>query len=144
MKKTDPDIIVEQSFYASLDEVWSALTEAEMMREWYFPQITDFDAKVDFETSFVVEHNGRTFTHMWKIEEASRPYQLVYKWRYKEYPGDSRVTFTMTEDGDRVHLFFRDEALEDFPLDIPEFKRESAVAGWNYLINTCLKTYLED
>jgi len=30
-----------------------------------------------------------------------------------------------------------------FPDDIPEFKRESGVEGWNYLIKKSLKAFLE-
>ena len=144
MKKTDPDIIVEQRFKATLDEVWSALTEAEMMREWYFPQLEAFEAKAGFETSFIIKHGGHTFTHEWKVVEAFPPYKLTYKWKYKEFPGDSIVSFELREEQGDVVVLFRDEALEDFPSDIPEFKRESAVAGWDYLLKTCLKTYLED
>jgi len=34
--------------------------------------------------------------------------------------------------------------LEDFPQDIPEFKRESGLAGWTYLILESLQKYLAD
>jgi hypothetical protein len=35
------------------------------------------------------------------------------------------------------------EVLEDFPDDIPEFRRESCIGGWNYFINHRLKEYLD-
>ena len=75
--------------------------------------------------------------------EAFPPYKLSYRWYYDEYPGDSLVSFELREVGFQVFLFFRDEALADFPQDIPAFKRKSAVAGWDYLLKTCLKTYLD-
>jgi hypothetical protein len=139
MKKTDPDIIVEQAYNATLDEVWE-----DKMKVWYFPQIESFEAKKGFETSFVVKHNGRTFTHKWEVRESFSPYKLSYRWYYEEYPGDSEISFELREEGSNVVLFFRDTALADFPSDIPEFKRESAVAGWDYLLKVCLKAYLED
>ncbi len=39
-------------------------------------------------------------------------------------------------------LFFM--AVEKFPDNIPEFKRESDVAGWNYFIKDSLKEFLEE
>jgi hypothetical protein len=35
------------------------------------------------------------------------------------------------------------QVLEDFPEDIPEFKRESGVEGWTYFIKKSLKEFLE-
>jgi len=35
------------------------------------------------------------------------------------------------------------EISESFPLDIPEFKRESCVEGWTYFIKKRLKEYLD-
>lgn len=143
MKKTDTDIIVEQAYEATLDELWEALTMVDKMKAWYFPQLEDFEAKKGFSTFFVIEHNGRKFTHMWEVLESFPPYKLTYRWYYEEYAGDSVVSFELREEGNKSVLFFRDEALADFPSDIPEFSRESAVAGWNYLLKDCLKTYLE-
>jgi hypothetical protein len=34
-------------------------------------------------------------------------------------------------------------AREDFMDGIPEFKRESGLAGWEYFLNKSLKDYLE-
>jgi len=34
------------------------------------------------------------------------------------------------------------EVLEDYPDDIPEFKRESGLGGWNYFIKDRLYNYL--
>ena len=44
--------------------------------------------------------------------------------------------------GDDCQLQLTLEIHEDFPQDIPEFKRESGVAGWNYFLDR-LKIYLE-
>ena len=35
------------------------------------------------------------------------------------------------------------EVLEDFPGDIPEFDRESCIAGWNFFLSERLREYLE-
>jgi hypothetical protein len=32
---------------------------------------------------------------------------------------------------------------EDYPSDVPEFKRESCIGGWNYFLGEMLKGFLE-
>lgn len=68
MERNEP-VIVEQLFNKSIIEVWSAITEAEQMRQWFFENIPAFEAKEGFEISFNVQANGRDYLHLWKITE---------------------------------------------------------------------------
>ncbi len=143
MKKTDPPIVLKEVFEATVKQVWSAITDVDQMKKWYFPQLTSFKAEEGFETTFSLQHENRTFTHLWKILEVI-PYQRIkYQWNYKEFLGDSFVSFDLIEENGKTKLKIYNEVLEDFPQDIPEFKRESGVEGWNYLIKQSLKQYLE-
>ncbi len=142
MKKTDPPIIVEEIYPTTIDHVWKAITEPDQMRKWFFEQIETFKAEEGFETSFVVALKDKTFTHLWKIVEVKPNEKINYQWRYEEHPGNSIVTFELTEKAEGVHIKFHAEVTEDFPSGIPEFKRESAVGGWNYFIKKSLKEYL--
>ena len=65
MKKTEDPIVVEQLYDASLDEVWAAITERDQMIQWFFDNIPAFDPKVDFETKFNINNEGRDFPHLW-------------------------------------------------------------------------------
>ena len=47
MKVSDEPIVVEQSFENSTEEVWSAITELNPMREWFFDNIEAFEPKLD-------------------------------------------------------------------------------------------------
>jgi len=143
MKRAYPPIIVEETYNTSLKSVWAAITEAAQMQIWYFEQIESFLPNEGFSTEFLVENEGRKFTHLWKIIEVKVNHKIKYQWRYKEYPGDSVVTFELVEVGDKVKLKLTAEVIENFPDDIPEFKRESGVEGWNYLIKKSLKAFLE-
>jgi len=69
--------------------------------------------------------------------------KITYNWKYKEYPGDSFVTFQLINDKNCVKLKLTTEVIENFPDDIPEFKRESCIGGWNYYIKERLKEFLE-
>ena len=70
-------------------------------------------------------------------------HKITYRWRYNEYSGDSFVKFELNEKVGSTLLKVSTEVIADFPDDIPEFKRESAVQGWNYFIGNQLKAYLE-
>ena len=143
MLKSDPPIIVEQYFNSDKAIVWKAITEVEQMRQWFFDNIPDFKVEIGFETSFTVSTGEREFIHLWKIDEVIPEKKIVYNWKYEGFPGDSFVTFELfgEEEGTRIRLSTK--VIEDFPQDIPEFKRESGIAGWQYFINEKLKAYLE-
>jgi len=143
MKTADEPIIVEQIFHTPINTVWSAITNVEQMKQWFFENIDAFKPEVGFETQFVVQNEDRKFTHLWKITEVLPHKKITYNWKYKEYPGDSFVTFELIEENSHVTLRLSHKVAEDFPTDIPEFERESGVQGWNYFIRKNLKEYLE-
>ena len=68
--------------------------------------------------------------------------KITYRWGYKEYPGDSFVKFDLNKKEGSTILRVSTVVKADFPDDIPEFKRESGVQGWNYFIGNQLKAYL--
>lgn len=143
MRKNDEPIIVEQSFNTSIDTVWKSITEIEQMRQWYFKNIPSFKAEVGFETRFNVQNQDRNFLHQWKVTEVVSPKLIAYNWKYENYPGDSLVKFQLFEENSSTKLILTYQVLEDFPDDIPEFKRESGVEGWTFFIKKSLKEFLE-
>ena len=143
MKKNEEPIVVEQSFNASIDAVWNAITEIDQMRQWYFENIPSFKPEVGFETQFNVQSQDRNFLHMWKVTEVSSLKTITYNWKYENYPGDSFVTFELFQQNNLTKLRLTIQIMEDFPENIPEFKRESCVEGWIYFIRKRLKEYLE-
>lgn len=143
MKHTDPPIIVEQTFRTSKASLWNAITVQEEMVQWFFDNIPDFKANVDFETQFPVKSNDRVFTHLWKVNEVAAGKKISYHWSYVEYPGKALVTFELLEDENNIRLRLTNRVLSDFPQDIPEFTRASGITGWEYFIQGRLKEYLE-
>ena len=144
MKVSDEPIVIEQSYECPVEKVWSAITNVNGMRAWFFGNIPNFEPRVGFKTSFSVKSENRTFTHLWEITKVVPFDKLEYKWNYKEYPGDSLVLFELLEEGNTNLLRISITVLEDFPDEIPEFTRESTVEGWNYLLGKSLKEYLEN
>jgi len=142
MNALNDPIIIKQSFDASVESVWSALTNLKEMQQWYFPQLTSFEPKIGFETRFTIEHEGRVFPHIWKITEVDAPHKITYQWTFDGYSGVGLTTFTLEKENGKTNLTIFNPTLEPFPDDIPEFKRESGVEGWNYLIKKSLVEYL--
>ncbi|MTI29585.1 SRPBCC family protein, partial [Xanthovirga aplysinae] len=144
MKNTEEPIVVEQSFDSSVENVWDAITVYNKMIKWFFPNLPSFEPVVGFETRFVVQNEGRIFPHLWKLTEVIPMKKIIYDWRYEGYPGRSVVIFELMEEGNKTKLKLTSKVLEDFPDHIPEFKRESGVEGWSYLIQKSLKEYIEE
>lgn len=142
MRKNDEPIVVEQTFDRPIDTLWIAITEIGLMRQWYFDNIPSFEPEVGFETQFNVRCQGRDFLHLWKVTEVVPGKMITYNWKYKGYPGDSFVTFELSEQDNLVKLRLSHKVEEDFPEDIPEFTRESCLEGWTYFIRNSLKEFL--
>jgi len=62
---------------------------------------------------------------------------------HNEYPSDSFLKIEPNEKAGSTRLRLSTKVIADLPDDIPEFKRESGVQGWNYFIGKQLKAYLE-
>jgi len=143
MLKSEPPIVVEQPLSASVEVIWAALTEPDQMRQWFFEVMPDFKAEVGFETKFDLSNEGRDFPHIWKVVEVVPNEKLVVNWTFGGYEGSSNVHFEIVPAEEANVVRLTTEVLEDFLQDIPEFKRESGVGGWEYFINGQLKTFLE-
>lgn len=144
MKSDEAPIIVEQTYQASAKAVWEAITQVDQMRHWYFQDIPEFEARVGFETGFDVHTEERCFPHRWRVTSVIPDKQIQYDWHYEGFPGACTVRFELDEENDSTTLKVTCKAQEDFPDDIPEFKRESGEAGWQFLLQESLKEYLED
>ena len=143
MKESDDPIVVEQKLEAPVETVWNAITEIDLMRQWYFENIPDFKPEIGFETQFNVRSEERDFLHQWKVTEVVPPKKIAYDWRFDKYQGDSSVVFELLREGGATLLRLSVFVRESFPEDIPEFTRESCIAGWEYFIGQRLKDFLE-
>jgi len=114
------------------------------MRQWFFDNIPDFKAEVGFQTKFNVQAPSRDFIHLWTITEVIPQQKLVYNWKYENLQGDSFVTFELEEIHNETQLTVTATILQDFSDEIPEFKRESCVGGWNYFIKEQLAAFLKN
>lgn len=135
-------VIVERVFNAPIEKVWSAITEKDQMKYWYF-DLKEFKAETGFEFQFEGGKDDRKYLHLCKVVEVIPNKKLKYSWRYDGFEGNSFATIELTSQGNQTRLKLSHEGLDTFPPGVADFDRKNFAEGWNYIINTSLKGYLE-
>ena len=134
-------IIVERTFDAPLGRVWTALTDVNEMRQWYF-DLKEFKPQVGFEFEFIVEHEGNSYHHLCRVTEVVPQKKIAYSWRYKGEPGDSLVSIELSPEGQRTRLKLTHSGVETFP-KTPAYARKNFETGWTAIVGTELKQFVE-
>lgn len=134
-------LVLEQEFNAPVELVWRAITEKELMAKWYF-EIAEFKPEVGFKFQFEGGEKDKRYVHLCEVLEVIPLKKLRYSWKYEGHDGISFVTFELTSIGEKTRVKLTHEGLESFTA--PDLIRDNFVGGWDYLINTSLKEFLED
>ena len=134
-------IIVEQTYNASISKVWKAISDNTEMKQWYF-DLAEFKPEMGFKFQFMGGTEENQFLHLCEVTEVVPQKKLTYSWRYDGYEGNSFVTFELFEEGSNTRLKLTHCGLETFP-DKPDFASANFEKGWDYILNTSLKIYLE-
>lgn len=144
MNNTEQDIILTRTFDATIDQVWKAITDREQMGRWYF-DLADFKAEVGFQFQFSGGPSPeRQYLHLCEVTEVIPEKKLTYSWRYDGYGGISFVTFELTGNGNTTQLKFTHKGINTFPMDNPDLAIGNFIEGWNFIIHTSLKDYVEN
>lgn len=129
---------IERTFNAPVEDVWQAITQKELMKEWYF-DLPDFRPEVGFKFEFKGGHSPeKQYHHLCQVTEVVHEKKLKYSWRYDGFEGNSFVTFELFDEGDKTKLILTHEGLETFPASNPDFAFSNFVEGWTYFINISL------
>ena len=140
--KTHP-IVLERIFNANALKVWKALTDENEMKYWYF-DLEEFKAETGFQFRFTGGPSPeKQYLHLCEIIEVIPEKKLTYSWRYEGYEGKSFVAFELFEQDDKTLLRLTHMGLETFPAENTDFAVHNFEAGWDEIINTSLKNYLE-
>ena len=134
-------VVIERILNAPVPRVWSALTDVDQMRQWYF-DLKEFRPEVGFEFEFVVEHEGASYHHLCRVTEVVPQQKIAYTWRYKGEPGDSLVTFELFDEGNDTRLKLTHTGIETFP-KTPAYARKNFETGWTAIIGSELKQFVE-
>jgi uncharacterized protein YndB with AHSA1/START domain len=134
-------LVVERTFDAPVGRVWTALTDVNEMRQWYF-DLKEFKPEIGCEFEFGVEHEGKTYHHLCKVTEVIPQKKIAYTWRYKGEPGDSLVTFQLSPEGNKTRMKLTHTGIETFP-KTAAYARKNFETGWNTIINSKLREFVE-
>ncbi len=135
-------VVVERQYNASIAQVWSALTEVDRMKKWYF-DVSDFKPVVGFEFHFTGGTDKKKFLHLCKVTEMIPGKKIAYSWHYDGYPGMSYVSFELFDQGKQTRVKVTHTGLETFPQDTGDFARENFAAGWTAILDEMLRKYVE-
>jgi len=135
-------LIVERVFNAPVEKVWQAITDPAKMKEWYF-DLKEFKAAVGFQFTFTGGDENKQWLHECTITEVIPGKKLQYSWRYPGYAGISYVTFELAAEENKTRLTLTHKGLESFPPDVPELAKENFMEGWEHIIGTSLKEFVE-
>jgi len=134
-------IILERTFDAPVGRVWTALTDVDQMRLWYF-DLKEFKPEIGFEFEFIVEHEGNSYHHLCRVTEVIPQKKIAYTWRYKGEAGDSLVIIELSPEGEKTHLKLTHSGVETFP-KTPAYARKNFEDGWAAIIGSELKQFVE-
>lgn len=137
-------LILERTYRAPIARVWTAITDRDQMRQWYF-ELEEFKAEKGFKFQFSCEDQEVNYLHACEVLVSDPPNKLSYSWTYPEYKGYSVLTWELFDEGDnRTRLKLTHEGLESFPQENPNFRIESFKGGWNHFLNEALPAFVEE
>jgi len=136
-------LIVEKTYNASANKVWKAITDENQMKKWYFETLKSFKPEVGFETKFSVQADDKDYLHIWKVTKVIPDKSISYTWKFGGYPGESLVTFEISEENNLTKVKLTEVGIESFPQDNPDFTRENKLNRWNYFMGKRLKEHLD-
>lgn len=140
---SNTDIVIERVFEAPISLVWQALTNTDLMKQWYF-DLEEFKAEKGFRFQLTGGPDpNRQYLHFCEVIEAIPEKKLVYSWRYDGYPGNSIVSFELHAQGNSTLMKFSHKGIGSFPESNPDFAIENFDKGWNQLLQVSLQEFLE-
>jgi len=138
---SDQPFIIERVYEVPVPKLWDAISSNEHLKKWYF-QISEFKPVVGFEFSFSGGAKGE-YKHLCKVTEVIPAKKLTYSWRYEGYPGNSFVSWELSDKGNKTKLKLTHTGLESFKDAGADFAPEKFAEGWNFILGKSLKEYLD-
>jgi len=138
-------IRLQRVYHSPIATVWSAITDNAQLKKWYFDFSENFKLNVGHEFDWTAgPPEGKQWLHRGKIEEVITGKKLMHSWEYPGYQGKGMVIWELTEiDPSHTRLDFTFKILVPFDQNERDLKRSNFSEGWNHIIHTGLKEFLE-
>lgn len=129
---------------APVSAVWTALTSADSMKNWYF-NIPGFVAEEGKQFDFFAPEGDQPYHHRGEILKVVPHQKLKHTWTYPDLSDASSVVTwdLVAEDQGATRVFLTHEGVEAFSDLGTDFTRESFLGGWTEIVNNALKQYVE-
>lgn len=122
-------------------QIWQALTDKELMKEWYF-DIPDFELREGAVFNFFEPGGANQFHHQCEIKEIVPNKKFSHTWTHpNKTKGISVVTWFLNEKEDATEVVLEHEGTENFYDAGPEFAPENYQMGWDGFMPV-LKNYM--
>jgi uncharacterized protein YndB with AHSA1/START domain len=87
---------------------------------------------------------GETFPHTCTITEVIHERKISYTWKIDNEPGETLVTYELEKLNNKTKLTMTHSGWDKFPADTPQEARDGYADGWESIINTYLKDFVEN
>jgi uncharacterized protein YndB with AHSA1/START domain len=136
---------------ASIDEVWAAITEPELISQWFSPSTVLDGAGVGASGFFTFDPKNSIPI---RIEEIDRPNMIAYRWSNDDAAAerDGRRPDAVDDERSLLMRFTLEPTAHGVSLNLvetgfastldPKYNMEAHVRGWNQFLDQLI-TYLE-
>jgi uncharacterized protein YndB with AHSA1/START domain/ketosteroid isomerase-like protein len=135
-------VIKELTLQAPVEKVWKAIVRKKKMKDWFF-DIRKFKPEEGLRFKIVERINGRKYPVSCEVKEVQKDKKLSYSWRYDDYPGETRVSFILTPEGERTRLKFTHSGLEKISGAGNGISVKKQAEKWNKVLGSTLKKQVE-
>jgi len=134
---------LEFIYSTSPEKLWNALTINEEMKKWYF-ELEEFKPEAGFEFCFWGGTEKNQYLHLCKITEVVVGKKLCHTWQYDGIPGSTNLCFEIIHESEgKTRLLLSHSGFETFPTNNKDLESGNFEIGWNFILGTSLKNYIE-
>lgn len=142
---TPDSFTISKTYKAPIAFVWQALTDKDMLKEWYFNFAADFKLEVGAVFEWEAgEPNGKQWLHRGQMLEIVPQQKLVHTWEYPGYSGSSTLSWELSAlDENHTQIVLTHTFNNPFDKNEAALRKVNFENGWNHIINISLTDYLK-
>ena len=133
-------IIKEITVNAPVSKVWKAISNKDDLAKWFHPS-DDYKLEVGHTFHMTGHHEGKDYPHTMTITEIIPERKLGLDWFIEGDAGITKVTYELEPDGDKTKVKVIHSGFDKYPDG--EANRNDYNNGWEHVLNTLLKEYVE-
>ena len=134
-------IVKEIVVNAPIEKVWKAISTKEDLAKWFHPS-DDFVLEVGRTFHMEGHHEGKNYPHTMTITEIVPEKKFGLDWFIEGDAGITRVIYELEPVGDNTKVRVTHSGFDKYG-DEGKKNRDGYNGGWEHVLNTLLKEYVE-